>query len=351
MTLEEFDDICIDIRNDIRKGNSDLLREFFLNHKELINVLFEKEVLTVAARYNNVDAIKMFLDAGFSPDARTKRSPKLTALSEAISGNAIDVIRLLLDAGADIHDTNFGTSASYITSAVISNNFPLVKLFCESGVDVNAEYILSGKRFNALKWTVLNGNHEIAAYLKSKGAKWIEEIPGEPKTPEESILQFLSEKFKVKPLPLGVTEIVPASVPLSVHTFPPAKRGRKTTIFATLGLCDYALVVTDEQMKYEFAEYILEIPYEKKKSQKLPLHDDENAWAINCLKAVGRYPHENETSYGAKAKIAVSQIPDLELPDNEYKYVKITYDPELDFIVPQDGRSLVFYRVVLVREA
>ncbi|MDR3108866.1 MAG: ankyrin repeat domain-containing protein [Planctomycetaceae bacterium] len=340
-----------DVKNLANKRNAVkaaqmLLDAGIINHEELINIIFEKGVMHYAAEHNNVKAVKIFLDAGFSPDACQKDRPKLSPLYKAVYGNAIDVINLLLDAGADIHKGAIDNSASYLTSAANGNNLPLVKFFYEHGVDINAEYTIEGVRFNALKWAVLNGYDEIAAYLKSKGAVWIEDEPGDPSTPEESMLQFLSEKFKSKPLPICLSEIVPASVPLNVHIFPPAKRKRNTTIFVTAGLSDWFLIVPDDKMKYRFAEYILEMPGEWSVSKEA-LQDEHNLWVINWLKAIGRYPHENQTYYGEEATITTEQIPHLKTPDGDDTYAEVKYDPDLDFIIPQNGIRIVFYRVSL----
>jgi hypothetical protein len=347
----EFDDIVIDISTDITQGLCILLEDFFVNHKDRIHDLFEKGIMHEAAKCNNVKAVKMFLDAGFSPDACRKDESKWTPLNAAVNNNSLEVINFLLDAGADIHRKNLGNgnSASYLTAAVISDgNLPLVKFFYECGVDINAEYSLGhGTHYNALKWAVIEGYHDIAEYLRSKGAVWIEDSTDkESQTPEESMLQFLSEKFKSKPLPLGLSEIVCVSVPLSVHVFPP-KRNRKTTIFVTSCLSEYSLIVPQDKLKYKFAEYILELPGNWEVTSKA-LEEERNRLPLTLIKAIGRYPHENKTYYDVEAKITTEQIPSLKTQDgNDNIVAEIKYDPDLDFIVPQDGRTIVFYRISL----
>jgi ankyrin repeat protein len=345
---KEFDRLCSNIIYDISQGYCTLLEDFFVNYKDRMHDLFEKGVMHEAAKYNNVKAVKMFLDVGFSPDACRKGQSKRPPLSAAVDNNSLEVINLLLDAGADIHRKNLGdgNSASYLTSAVIDGNLSLVKFFYERGVDINAEYSLGyGTRYNALKWAVFDRHYDIAEYLKSKGAVWIEDSIGEPQTPEESMLQFLSKQFKSKPLPLGLSEIVCVSVPLSVHVFPP-KRTRKTTIFVTSGLSEYSLLVPQDKLKYKFAEYILELPGHWEVTSKA-LEEKRNCLPINWIKAIGRYPHENQTYYDVETKITTEQIPSLKTQDGNDNIAEIKYDSNLDFIVPQDGRTIVFYRLSL----
>jgi ankyrin repeat protein len=347
MNEKEFHDIFIKIWVDLRRGQCTLLEDFFVNHKDRIHDLFEEGIMHEAAKYNNVKTVKMFLDAGFSPDACRKNESKYPPSCAAVDNNSLEVINLLLDAGADIHRKNFGNSASYLIMAANQGDLPLVKFFYERGVDVNAEYLLGGrKRMNALKWAVIEKYYDIVEYLKSKGAVWIEDSIGKLQTPEESMLQFLSEQFKSKPLPLGLSEIISVSVPLSIHIFPPAKRKRKTTIFVTSGLSDYSLIVSQDKLKYKFAEYILEMPGEWEVTAKA-LEEERNCLPITWIKAIGRYPHENQTYYDEETKITTEQIPSLKTQDGNDYIADIKYDPNLDFIIPQDGRTIVFYRISL----
>jgi hypothetical protein len=327
----------------IEQGNTENLEEFLKDYRD-IAVL--EGLMHTAAEHNNIEALKIVLKAGVSPDCLFNND---TPLEVAVTYGAVETAEFLLDAGADIHYifNGSGKSASYLTMAAMEGNLPMVKMLLKRGADLHVEYSLDGDstRYNALKWAVLEGHHEVAKYLRSQGAVWIEDSIGEPQTPEESMLQFLSKQFKSKPLPLGLSEIVCVSVPLSVHVFPP-KRTRKTTIFVTSGLSEYSLIVPQDKLKYKFAEYILELPGNWEVTSKA-LEEECNRLPIAWIKAIGRYPHENQTHYDNETKITTEQIPELKTHDGNDIVAEIKYDPNLDFIVLQDGRTIVFYRISL----
>ncbi|MDR2344825.1 MAG: suppressor of fused domain protein, partial [Planctomycetaceae bacterium] len=148
-----------------------------------------------------------------------------------------------------------------------------------------------------------------------------------------------------KPLPHGLSEIICVSVPLSVRVFPP-KRTRKTTIFVTSGLSEYPLIVPQDKLKYKFIEYILELPGLWEVTPKA-LEEERNLLPITWIKEIGRYPHENQTYYDIETKVTSKQIPLLKTQDGIDNIAEIKYDSGLDFIVPQDGRTIVFYRISL----
>src|SRR5918993_903032 len=56
------------------------------------------------ARDGNADAVKLFLDSGMNTEVKTKDGQ--TALMVAALGNKIDVVKLLLERGADVNAKN-----------------------------------------------------------------------------------------------------------------------------------------------------------------------------------------------------------------------------------------------------
>ncbi|MDR0338460.1 MAG: ankyrin repeat domain-containing protein [Planctomycetaceae bacterium] len=153
MNENEFDSrIYSDIFDEIHKGQCTSLEDFFVNHKDRIHDLFDQDVMHVAAMCNNVKAVKMFLDAGFSPDACTKNSPTYPPLTAAVIHNSLEVINLLVDTGADIHyhkNCGIARKPPYIAIAARDGNLSLVKFFYERGVDINDEYTCGSTHMNA----------------------------------------------------------------------------------------------------------------------------------------------------------------------------------------------------------
>jgi len=267
-----------------------------------------------------------------------------TPLSFAIMRNAYNAVTFLLDAGADIDNTLGGRASTPLIDATSKGNLKMVKMLLERGADIHATYWRDGKeQFNALKWAVIEGHDEIADYLRSKGAVMLEDEAQVALDPTDEVIEFLSDYFKGKPLPLGIMEIVPASVPLSVRIFPPVKRKRKNTFFVTSGLMEYALNVPKGKECYCFAEYFIEMPGDWPTTDEA-LSQEKYFWPISWLKAIGRYPHEKETFYGEKKTVKSSQIPALVTPDGEYDSALVERVSDLS-IQTSDGRNVLVYRV------
>jgi len=317
-------------------------------HDDFLAIALEVGLVHIAAEHDNIAVLKAFMDTGISPDS-VKGDPFWgeTLLRDAINAHAYNAITCLLDAGADINDTKHSLCSPLI-SAVTEGDLKMVKMLVERGADIHYTYFHSDREenFNALKWTVEKEYHEIADYLRSLGAVMPvgEEMPDIIPGPEEELLAALSKYFKGKPLPLGITEIVPASVPMMVHIFPSVKGKRKNTIFVTSGLIEYALAVPKGKKKYMFAEYFIEMPGDWPVKDK-DLEQEKNLWPISWLKAISRYPHEEETYYGEKAIVDIKMIPSLTTPDRRYHSAQVERVPELDTTVSQDGRSVIYYCV------
>lgn len=338
------------IFREIKSGGSEKLKEFV---KEHLNFALNHGFMHDAAEYDNTEALKVFMDAGAHPDDAAVQNGlwEGTALLNAISYRAYNAVNYLLDAGADLENTENDTYVSPLIRAAGKDDLDMVKLLLDRGADVNSSYLREGKeRFNALKRAVIDGHREVADYLRSKGAVMPTEEKNSTPDPEEQLLDALSRHFKGKPLPLGITEIVPASVPLMVHIFPPVEGKRSSTIFATVGLSEYALIVPKNKDKYQFAEYFIEMPGAWPVTDEA-LDQDEYFWPISWLKAIGRYPHEKQTYYGEKKTVTAKMIPTLSTPDGLYCSAAVERCPEMDFHIPQDGRDVVYYRVTPLKGA
>jgi len=334
------------IYKEIIKGNGTMLKQFIEEHPDYIDFALEWGHVHDAAEHNNVNTLKVFLDSGVHPDCVREPFLGRTPLWYAIDCGAYNAAVCLLDAGADVNKEDITTP---IITATTRGDLKMVKILVEYGADIHFTYFHSDREenLNALKWAVEREYHAITRYLHSLGAAMPEEDKGKPlhpPTPTEELLADLSEHFGGNPLKFGISEIVPASVPMMVHVFPPVKGIRKNTIFVTSGLMDYALPVPDGQEIYCFAEYFIEMPGTWPVKDK-DLEQKKNFWPIMWLKAIGRYPHEQETYYGNKAVVDAKMIPMLKMPDDKYSSALVERCEYLTLRVTQDGRVVIYYRV------
>ena len=126
----------------------------------------ENKNLTTAAKRGDIEAVKFLLYQGVHPDSNDCGTSPLT---EAIMGNHIEIVKLLLDTGADVNFENDGDVSPLMAAVVESHtiydhNEPappkrklcinIVQMLLEAGADVN---VIGGNSLTPLEWlTELN---------------------------------------------------------------------------------------------------------------------------------------------------------------------------------------------------
>ena len=105
---------------------------------------FNNEELRAAANHSRLDLVRLLIDAGADVNAPASEGGKRTrggwtTLQEAAGEGHLALVQLLLEAGADVNapaGKNFGRTA--LQAAVENGDLPLVQLLLEAGADVNA---------------------------------------------------------------------------------------------------------------------------------------------------------------------------------------------------------------------
>ncbi len=90
------------------------------------------------------------------------------ALIEAAGGGHLEVVKFLLDKGADINVRSWNSNETPIMSATWSGHAKVIKVFIEKGADVNA---VDSKGRTALTIATDKKHSEIIEMLKQAGAK------------------------------------------------------------------------------------------------------------------------------------------------------------------------------------
>lgn len=113
-------------------GNVELVREFLRNDPKLANFCAScnKRPISSAAAQGDVEVVKLLLDAGADPRLAEANAPNGFALWAAAHGGHLDCARLLLDAGASPHDPveSCGTAFS-----IAEGNETMLELFRQYG--------------------------------------------------------------------------------------------------------------------------------------------------------------------------------------------------------------------------
>lgn len=120
--------------------------------------------LANAARYNRKEVVQVLLAHGADPNARSMGS---TALIWASINGSNDLVRLLLDRGADLKATDRQHGMNALQCAAMTGQADTIKLLIERGSELN-DRDKDGK--TALIWAAHYGREEAVLVLLDRGA-------------------------------------------------------------------------------------------------------------------------------------------------------------------------------------
>jgi len=121
--------------------------------------------LEIAAGAGDAKIVKLLLDAGADVNARSTTLSDTALASAAQLGNP-ETVRLLVQAGADI-EARDGSGWTPLFNAALSRNSEIVQMLLTAGADVNAR---TSAGWTALKEAQMRGYEDIVQQLKSAGA-------------------------------------------------------------------------------------------------------------------------------------------------------------------------------------
>ena len=121
--------------------------------------------LIVAVLRNNLDMVKVLLDKGADLSVATNEG--FTPLMFAVQNNNLDMVKVLLDKGADLSAAN-NQGFTPLMFAVLRNNLDMVKVLLDKGADLS---VATNEGFTPLMFAVQNNNLDMVNFLKAEGAK------------------------------------------------------------------------------------------------------------------------------------------------------------------------------------
>lgn len=129
----------------------------------IFTIIMSQTFLHVAAQKNSHDVMKVLIENGLDVNA-TKVERLETALDVACSFKAVECVKLLLENGANVDGGN--KSCTALTSAIISGNLEIVKMLLEYGADTNVIFNNYNKPMNLMEVAETRGHTEIIDCLK-----------------------------------------------------------------------------------------------------------------------------------------------------------------------------------------
>lgn len=128
--------------------------------------LISRQEVAEAALSGNKALIETALKQKF--DVNAANSDKRTALMFAAFNAQTDIVKMLIDAGADVNQQDAGGTSPLMFAASAPNGSAAVVLLLDAGAEINM--IDSNEHFTALMWAAAEGQAENVKLLLERGA-------------------------------------------------------------------------------------------------------------------------------------------------------------------------------------
>lgn len=126
-----------------------------------------KEAMGEAVASGQIDLIQNYIDAGFSCSSRNSKGVPMICI--AIRNTLLDVVKFLINKGADINAVSEDRNNTPLMDAASSGFIESIKLLVTEGSDLECQ---SKNGQTALILAVGNGDEEVSNYLLSAGADY-----------------------------------------------------------------------------------------------------------------------------------------------------------------------------------
>ncbi len=147
-------------------GNEEIVRALLGHgaHPNVASKLGFTPLMAAAAHRDSHRVVRLLLDAG--ADVRAKKDGQEMMALKALYGGDLETLRLLLDRGASPQQTK-GVEPSPLAMAAYFDDGAGLSLLLERGADINFDADFAG---HALNWALYSGHTELAQVLIQKGA-------------------------------------------------------------------------------------------------------------------------------------------------------------------------------------
>jgi ankyrin repeat protein len=128
---------------------------------------FGQTALHEAARQGNVEIVKLLIDRGADINIITVDRNRGTALHDAALKGNMEIVKMLIEKGSNVNATN-KSGGTVLAKAISSGNKKVVELVLDSGGAINV--VLNEEKVSHLLQVVKEGKIEIAELLIARGA-------------------------------------------------------------------------------------------------------------------------------------------------------------------------------------
>ena len=152
---------------------------------------FVDKFVTAAAK-GEYSKVVSYVKKGVGIDQ--KNQARWTALAYACKYNHMDIVKFLLENGADINET-VNTGSTPLAVALLAGNFEIADFLIQKKADINKSDIMG---MSPLMWAAKEGNLKVVQYLVEHGANVNKQNNNGRSVIETTFSQEVKEYLKTK---------------------------------------------------------------------------------------------------------------------------------------------------------
>lgn len=288
--------------------------------------------------------LRVLLDAGVSPDIQGDSGNDRPLVGAAGFGH-IDVVRLLLERGAAVNWSWRGAAyhSTALVSAILKGHDEIARMLIDAGAVLDA---IDPAGATPLAWAVRLGRHEVAAYLRSKGAVMPEDAPGYvPPPPPDPMGEYITSTGAF------ADGEVACSGGVAVLCGMGPTRDDGDYLAVTRGMSDRPMTTPaggEAYARAELAVFMLDGSFDASDWPSL-----NQMWIADWMLRVAAWPFANNTWLGGKWTIISNEDPPRPLSEFTAMTCWLLLaekEPLVRCDLP-DGRSVVFYTMMAIHTA
>ncbi|MDT3429254.1 ankyrin repeat protein [Paenibacillus forsythiae] len=340
--------ITKEIRSAIKQGNTERVIALIGSDDDLLNIMTPFGTwLHVAASEGKLEIVKCLIDLGADVNMIGGVYDG-GVLNEAASEGHLEIVRYLLSSGAELDVSE--PERNPLFGAISNGHIDIAKLLIESGIDTHVRY--SGeamKNVDALTFAREQGQMEIVKLLETMSKGTVTETNNHKQNKDYEILEHVTKYFGS--VCNTISEIIPGSrVTVNIHIIPPSKASNFITLVTT-GMSDYPMDDSDEANEVKYAELLLKLP-SNWAIDKNDMNDHNNYWPLGWLRKTAHIPHIYDGWLAEGVILPNGEPPQPFASNTKLSCIMVCKAREsgLEKLVNTQGKIINFYTLVPIYE-
>lgn len=164
---QDYDDVLTYAKDESVRWDKLVLEEEAREYLIKTGFALSDDALGECVKSGHIDIVKKYIDAGYISSTRDSKGVPILCL--AVRFEHLDIVRFLIDIGADINAISDDRNNSAVMDAASTGNLEAVKILVDEGADLESQ---SKNGQTALILAVGHGDEAISNYLLAAGANY-----------------------------------------------------------------------------------------------------------------------------------------------------------------------------------